>query len=300
MAAAKKPDPKPATKDQKAELPAVPPKQELSTYNYGSDAGMGYEATDQDDFAMPYLSLLQAMSPEIAESTVDGAKPGMLINSVTKELFDGKEGVFFVPVATQHYFVEWRPKEAGGGIVGRHEKRSELVKNVIATGEFGSYKTPEGNDLTETFYMIGYLLSDVESTEPSSVIVVGFTSTKIKVYKAIMQTLRTVLVPAGDRRVNPPLFANRLRIRSVSQKNNQGTFFNFDITPALGNAVASLIPPTTEDGNPNPLLAFGRMLHEQVTSGQRKMADESLGGDDSGDTRGSSGGGGGAPGKPPF
>ena len=56
--------------------------------NFEGDAQSGFEQMDQDDFALPFLRILTNMSPEIGE--VDGASPGMIYNSVTGELFDGK------------------------------------------------------------------------------------------------------------------------------------------------------------------------------------------------------------------
>ncbi len=283
------------TEDKDKQLPAVQPKQELApNYNYGGKSGAGYEGTDADDFTTPFLGLLQALSPEVAEGSLEGARPGMLINTVSKELHDGKVGVFFVPVATQHVFVEWRPREKGGGIVARHEKRSDFIKELLAKGEFGSFKTAEGNEVIETFYMFGYLLDSADAPEPGSPMVISFTSTKIRVYKAIMQTLRTHLLPD---RSTAPLWANRLLVKTVSQKNNKGSFFNFEITPAKGKVGPSLISPTTEDGQPNPLLLYGEMLNEQIVTGQRKMAEETRGGGVESDGEGGGNPGGG---KVPF
>jgi hypothetical protein len=279
MAAAKKTEPakKPAAAPAKKEAPQLPvkaPQRALSTevHDYGDMAGGGFEGTTHEDYAMPFLNLLQALSPEVGaegeDAQVEGAKPGMLINSVTKELYDGKEGVVFVPVTTTHNYVEWRPRESGGGIVGRHEIGSELVEACKKSAEkFGSYKTDEGNDLIETFCMIGYTLESEDATEPKDIVVVPFTSTKIKVYKRIMQMLRTY-------KGRPPLFANRLRITSVAEKNNHGAFFNFDIKPVQGGVGPSLIPPVLGEEQ-HPLLVFGQQLGEQVRTGARRMADES-------------------------
>lgn len=277
--AAKKVEPvkKPVTKAPTSQVPAVQPKHEVSTevHDYGEMAGGGFEGTTHEDFAMPYLNLLQALSPEVGadgpDKALDGAKAGMLINSVTKELYDGRTGIVFVPVVTQHVYVEWKPRDAGGGIVARHEIGSELVSACKQAAEsFGQYKTDEGNDLIETFYMIGYTLESEDATEPKDIVVLPFTSTKIKVYKRIMQMLHTY-------KGRPPLFANRLRVTSVAEKNNKGSFFNLDIKPINGGVGPSLIPPQLGD-QPHPLLVFGQHLGSQVRQGTRRMADESVSG----------------------
>jgi hypothetical protein len=242
-----------------SQLPAV-------NFDYGTMAGSGFEGVTQDDFTMPFLNVLQPMSPECSNNP--DARPGMLINSVTKELFDGKKGVVFVPVARQHVFVEWKPRDQGGGIVGRYEPTSDVVQEAKARStQFGSYKTPTGNDLVETFYLVGYILGDKDDSEPSTVAVIPFWSTKIKVYKRLMQMLNTF-------KGRPPLFAHRLLINTVQEKNNSGSFYNLDIKPVNGGVGESLIAPRTADGALNPLLVFGQTLNKSVLSGERRLSDE--------------------------
>ena len=243
-------------------------------HDYGEFAGDGFQGATAADFAIPFLNLIQAGSNKTMER-VKGAVPGMLINSVTNQLYDGKEGVLFVPCARQHQFVEWVPREKGGGIVARHEPTSKVVMEAKARCKFGEYVTPNGNDLIETFYMTGYLLSDVNDLTPDGVIVIPFSSKKIGPYKQIMQTLNTF-------KGRPPLFANRLRVTSFLDSNKKGTFYNIRLDPALGGVAESLIAPRLEDGSVNPLLAFGKELNQQILSGARQMADESATRDEGG------------------
>jgi len=63
----------------------------LST-NFEQDAVVGgFENMNQDDFALPFLRLLTNTSPEVGE--VEGAMPGMIYNTVTGQLYDGKKGI---------------------------------------------------------------------------------------------------------------------------------------------------------------------------------------------------------------
>jgi len=240
---------------QGSNLPAV-------SYDYGTMAGGGFEGATHEDFVMPFLNLLQPMSQEVSNNP--NARPGMLMNSVTKQLYDGKTGLIFVPCARQHVFVEWKPRDQGGGIVARHEPTSDVVIEAKAGAKsFGQYTTPAGNDLIETYYLVGYLLDSVDDEEPSGAIVVPFWSTKIRVYKRVMQMLNMF-------KGRPPLFANKLRVTTSQEKNQSGTFYNYNVMPVNGGVGESLIPPK------HPLLAFGQQLNKQVHSGERRMADESV------------------------
>lgn len=207
-----------AKKKENEELPAV--------VDFGDDAGAGINDATHEELSIPLLVVLQALSPQVSgDAAVDGAKPGMLYNTVTGDLYDGEEGVKFVPAARQHVFVEWVPREAGGGFVAVHDPQSDVVRAAKAASEkFGVYKTPDGNDLVETFYLYGILLD--EGGAPVEMVVVPFTSTKIKRYKAAVSRMRYQMVSAPSGKVNPPLWANVLRICTTHEKNTKGSFFN--------------------------------------------------------------------------
>ena len=77
------------------------------------DAGAGFDGMTQEDYALPFLRLLTNTSPEVGE--VDGAMPGMVYNSVTNELYDGKKGILVVPCAYVRQYIEWEPRGSGSG-----------------------------------------------------------------------------------------------------------------------------------------------------------------------------------------
>ena len=111
--------------------------------------------------------------------------------------------------------------------------------------------------------MIGQLLD--KDLNALGQIMVTFTSTKIKVYKGIMTTLRAFTLPTPNGKKNPPLFANTLRISTVEQTNTAGDFYNFKITPATGSVAESLLPPDSD------LLPAGQALCKLVQAGEAKI-----------------------------
>ena len=115
--------------------------------DYGDMAGNGFENQTNEDVAIPFLNLLQPMSPEVdkdEDTYIKGATAGRMINSVTKELFP-EEGVFVVPCDTQHVFVEWVPRTEGGGFVGIHQINDPIVLAAKeAATEYGKFKTEGG------------------------------------------------------------------------------------------------------------------------------------------------------------
>jgi len=81
--------------------------------SFEDDASGGFDNMNQDDFALPFLRLLTNVSPEIGE--VEGAMPGMIYNTVTGQLYDGKKGITVIPCAYVRQYIEWAPRGSGSG-----------------------------------------------------------------------------------------------------------------------------------------------------------------------------------------
>lgn len=198
-----------------------------AAYDYGEYAGAGFENQSRDDYSVPFLEVLQGLSPEIEQ--LDSAKPGHIINKVTKDLYAGKDGIAFVPCFTQHVYVEWVPRDSGGGFVATHALDSDVVRVAKENApRMGKIVLENGNELLETFYVFGVQVAEDGS---SSQAVIAFTSTKIKKYKAWMTKARTIQIrlPNGSK-INPPLFAHVYRLKTIKESNKHGEFYNWDIT----------------------------------------------------------------------
>lgn len=254
----------------------------LVPYDYGQDAGSGFEGQTQEDLSIPFLTVLQALSPQVVDNQPEGARAGMLFNTVTQELHDGKEGLLFVPCMTQHVFVEWIPRKKGGGFVGVHDLASPVVARAREKStEFGKFWTydeagNEDNQLVETFYVFGVMTgTDPANATELSPVILAFTSTKIKVYKG-WSTL------VNKRKDRAPLFAFLVHLGSVSQENASGKFFNFSL-----RNVSMLAPDDAR-------YTAAKGLKALIGSGRAKAAYESQ------TTEGGESEAAGKDGKPPF
>lgn len=233
---------------------------------YAEYAGSGFENQTSEDYAIPFIGILQALSPQLQEN--DALKQGMIFNSVTGEAFDGKKGIVFVPATTAHEFIEFKPRDAGGGFVGRHAIDSQVVAQAkAASTDFGKYSTPEGNELIETYAVYGVAVMEDGSTMGA---VIAFSSSKIKKYKAWQTKAKTIQIPLGDgRRIPAPLWAHRYRLKTITEKNSKGTFSNWDIAFDGADATAARLAPN------DPIAVEARGLIELLKTGQARAAYES-------------------------
>ena len=61
---------------------------------FEEDANTSFSNMGSEDFALPFLRVLGQLSPETNKRDakyVEGAEPGMIFNTVTKQLYDGEK-----------------------------------------------------------------------------------------------------------------------------------------------------------------------------------------------------------------
>jgi hypothetical protein len=205
-------------------------------------AGQGFENQGNQDYKIPILSILQAISPLVQERGGDGFVSGHVFNSVTLDHFDGKEGILFIPATTQHLFIEFKPRASGGGFVGSHPESSEIVKLAKETSKaYGKYSHGE-NELIETFCVYGVqLLPDGEIATA----MIPFKGSMIKTYRAWQTRAKMIQIQLPDgRRIPAPLFSHIYRLRTVLEKSPKGAFHNWQIEFMGANALESRIFPS--------------------------------------------------------
>ena len=251
----------------------------VAVHDYGADAGAGFEGTGAEDIIIPFLGVLQGLSPQL--QTLEGAKVGMLHNSVTDELTPGDKGLVFIPGYREHCYVEWVPRKQGGGFVARHEPTSDVVTRARQEAKeqglkFGQYFVPTEsggkNELKETFYLYGITVQGEGEDATIAPVCIAFTSTKIKVYRKWMTAVRLF-----DPKSKIPIFAYQLRIKTTTEKNNEGEFANFVITPEGGSLEGCLLPPDSG------LLAAAKQVKESVEQGSAKIDEAKASPDPAGD-----------------
>ena len=115
-------------------------------------AGAGLEETSSEDFAIPFIQIVQSNSSERLLDA-EGSKPGVFIDTTTEEVFS-EDGMEVIPCMYQRQWVEWIPYDAGGGFVASHDIDSPVIKTAVRSGNKDFL--PNGNELQNTgqFYCL--------------------------------------------------------------------------------------------------------------------------------------------------
>lgn len=217
----------------------------LSTnVNFGNDIGKGLEGTDKDSFAIPFLVIVQKMSPQVDEADpqyLEGAKPGMFRNTLNNELFDGEEGVIVLPCHFSRKFLKWGPKGSDnsgfkGEMTPEAAAKLEQDNEVVRSEGKLYYPAPDGkikekkcdtlNDTRNHFC----LLFDKNTGEIQQVLL-SLSSTQIKKSKQLVSLLAQIKVDDGNgNSVTPPTWANQVRLTTIVESNDKGKWHGIEIT----------------------------------------------------------------------
>jgi hypothetical protein len=276
--------PPPMTTTSTAMTPP-PETQALEVFDYGDDAGQGFENQDMSFRKLPMLVVLQSNSPQVVESR-GKVHAGQLFNTVTEEVFDE---IIVVPAVLDKCHLQFIPRDDGGGFKGRHPSDSKLVREAIRKHEqnggsaFGKIPLPQPNDpktgksqptheLVENYEM--YAIT-TRGDDPTGFAVVPFQSTKIKVLRSWNTQIEQFAPKLGGKQFKPreiPMFAHRVKITTEVETNAKGTYFVPVLSPAMGgdDLVKSLI------GRNDPRYQAAKQLHDEVQAGHAKAAYETM------------------------
>jgi len=185
--------------------------------------GTGLEETTTEDFAIPFIRVLQPMSPQLQKqhgSYVAGASAGDLYNTVTGEAFDGEKGILVVPCAYNKKYIEWIPREKGGGLVNPNHDIS-ILSRCTRDPENRRYYTETGNEIVETAQF--FVLAVANGIAQQAVL--AFTSSQLGVARKWLTMLRMARVQNSKGvSVEAPMFAYTYRLSSTVQSNDKGSW----------------------------------------------------------------------------
>lgn len=229
-----------------------------------ADAGMGLSKA-ADDNILPLMYVLQSNSPQVQRGNpamIKGAKPGDLWIKGTSEAIDGETGLVVQPCAFRKDWVEWVPRNAGGGYVGRHDSLPADAREKEDENGRKKNVLPNNNEVNETRYH--YVLAD------SAPIVIPFSSTGHTTSRDWMNKMNNLRLP---NKKSAPAFAGLWRLTTAQRTNKAGSWYV--IVATYEGWVGSV-----EE------YELGKTLFEQVESGAVKAGDEDAAQNSSGVTDG--------------
>lgn len=205
------------------------------------DSTRGQENIGLDDLTIPRLDVIQDLSPQHKKNKpeyIDGAKVGMLFNTVTGTLYGDK--VYFVPVYFRKEWVIWKDRDSGGGFAGAYSSKTE-AEGVLATLE-----NPEQHEIVDTAQQFGVIINDDDTHED---IVISMAKSKMKTSRQLNTMAK---IAGGDR------FSRVYKVSASELQNSKGQDYYGMAVSQLGFA-------------PEGVYNHAEAMYESIASGQRDV-----------------------------
>ena len=233
-------------------------------------AGQG-AAFDVDELIVPNIKIAQQMSPELKKSDakfIAGLSASDMFNSLTSEKYDGEKGISFIACHTDTTYVEFGPKEGGGGFVGILEKGDPRISQTTRDGS--TEVLSNGNELVVNDNFYGLILLEDGGSEP---VVIPMASTKRKIARRWKSMISLQRIEHNGVKKPAPITATIWTLKVVDETNKRNeTYGNFSVSKSrqLGN-------------DDRALFQEAEAFRSSVVKGEVKAAEESPSSSDDGD-----------------
>jgi len=189
------------------------------------DAGRGSENVTSNDVAIPYIGIIQKMSPEVDEAHADylpNAKAGMIFQNVNKLLWAKDEGINVINCAYDRKIIEWIPREAGGGLVAIHELNTPLMAEARPNDKKVP-TLPNGHNLIDTStHFVMY--EGPFGWEPAIISMKSTAQKKSRLWNALISQQ---LIPGTQE--SAPRWLYTWRLTTALEIKDQNNWYNWEI-----------------------------------------------------------------------
>ena len=198
-----------------------------STILFEEDASSGFENVKTTSLALPILKLLQNGSGEAQrrnQNYVEGAEPGMLLNTVTKQLYAGAKGITVIPC---HYKLEYQEWADFGTGSGRPENifpdGSDILAQTTQDGG-GKDRLENGNYILTVGQHFVIIVADGGAEQA----LISMSSSQGKVSRKWNSMMMSISLDGKNGPYTPPSFSHAYKLTTVlnSGKGNQWYGYN--------------------------------------------------------------------------
>jgi len=194
---------------------------------FENDAGAGNENVCQEDLALPFLKIISGLDPLLDD--LEELRKGDIYNTVTGDIYKGKEGVRVIPCAYQRRFIEWVPRGQGSGSPvniftpddnrPRTERSKEDNREYVVGGN-GTYI----EDTQQHFVLV---VNEDGSAQPALIAMKSTQLKKGRKWNSMIQG-RTAIGKNGPFQM--PRYSNIYVLKSSSEENSKGSWHGWEVS----------------------------------------------------------------------
>ncbi len=201
---------------------------------FEADAGKGFENVKTESLAPPILKLLQNGSAEAQkrnQNYVEGAEPGMFLNTVTKQLYNGDKGIQVIPCHYKLEYQEWADYGTGSG-------RPEMIYPDTSDILDKTTKGPDGKDRLQNgnyILTVGQHFVIILGDRGSETAMISMSSSQGKISRKWNSMMKSISFDGKSGPYTPPPFSHIYKLSSVlnTGKGNQWYGYNVEKVQVL-------------------------------------------------------------------
>jgi hypothetical protein len=198
-----------------------------SSILFEDDAAAGFENVKTTSLALPILKLLQNGSGEAQrrnQNYVEGAEPGMFLNTVTKKLYDGAKGIEVIPCHYKLEYQEWADFGTGSNRPENIYADDSDILSKTTKDSSGKDRLDNGHYIQTTGQHYVLIVSD-DSVEQA---LISMSSSQGKISRGWNSMMLSITFEGKNGPYNPSSFSHSYKLTSVlnSGKGNQWYGYN--------------------------------------------------------------------------
>lgn len=196
----------------------------VDTGDFEEFAGLGSQNIESQDMSVPFMMIAQALSPAANKREpgkyIEGLVAGDFYNRSANKIHKEADGWDFIPVLYERQYLEWVPRdEGGGGFRGAHKA---AILDQCTADDKGRQMLPNGNEIVTTGVFYGFDID--KATGTYDMCVCSLAKTAFKAGKDLNTFINNYRLPRkdGNGSYNPPMFFHIAHVSSVPLHNDQG------------------------------------------------------------------------------
>lgn len=194
---------------------------------FEADAQIGLGNISQEDLALPFLKIVSGLDSILDER--DDVRKGDILNTVTGEVYKGKDGIRVVPCAYQRKFIQWPPRGQGLGaptaIYDPTDAMPETKRDENDNKEYLTDGSGEYIEQTAQWY-VKIIGEDGAATNA----LIAMKSTQLKKSRKWMSMIMSRQMNGANGPFTPPMFSHVYLLKSVSEENSKGSWHGWEMS----------------------------------------------------------------------
>jgi len=195
---------------------------------FEADAQAGFENVKTESLAPPILKLLQNGSAEAQkrnQNYVEGADPGMFLNTVTKQLYNGDKGIQVIPCHYKLEFQEWADYGTGSGRPEMIYPDSSDILEKTTKGADNKDRLQNGNYILT----VGQHFVIIVGDKGSETAMISMSSSQGKISRKWNSMMKSISLDGKDGPFTPPSFSHIYKLSSVLNTGKGNQWYGYSV-----------------------------------------------------------------------